>query len=778
MGRENATAPRALRRLWRGALSVGAEISGRLQCEGGVFSNPEGWALFFSRANIEGGAYLGQDEKRPGSKAFEAFGQVRFRGIEIGGNLECQKGRIVSKVDNKSLLCDGSKITGHVKLCDGFSATGEVDFLGADIGGEVKCEGGRFTNPQDVALCFSNAKITGSMHLSSMHLKSDFRAYGEVRMDGAIIGGSLKCEKGHFCNPDTRLKPIFSDPADEESRALYFSGAKISGSVLLNGAQALGQVRFRNAVIGGTLECDEASFASARDGYRALLFDHAKVGGTMRMRKLRTLGQVRFTSAEAGGDLRLEGANLRHQKDGNNPNQDMGDLALFFSRAKIEGSVYLNRGFYADGEVRFRSAYIGGTLVCDGASLRSHSGKEPVALFFNNARIAGNATFNMDNKRFEAVGKVCLAGAQIDGKIECKGAHFSVLKGEALVVTNTKVGGHVLLTDGFRSKGSVNFDHASVDGNVDCYGGTFQSINIDDAAPGKGTDALTLRSAVIKNSLRLYQETIPPAMIEGVLDLRGAKVAALVDHAESWPGKGNLKLDGLIYNRFAESAPYKASERKDWLKRQPDDDLRKNFKPQPFEQLVKVLKEAGHGSEAKGIAIEEQQRLTRRARLQWHIVSWLWRSFLNASMRYGYVPQIIFVATIAVWLACGFIYKQAQDQKLFAPTMAGYFLHEDMNACRATEKVSNNRAGCYSENGPEYVAFDPYMFSLDVILPIVNLRQEDAWQPMPRPLELRIGGYLFPLPFPIRLVTWFETLFGWLAAIMLTAYIGGVIKKE
>jgi hypothetical protein len=761
---------------------VGAEISGRLQCEGGKFSNPDGWALFFSRAKIAGGAFLGKDEKRKGSKPFEARGQVRFRGVDIGGNLECQKGRFLGKKNileqgkgRKSLYCDGSKIGGHVRLSKGFIAIGEVDFLGADIGGEVECQGGIFSNRSEVALCFSNAKIGGSVHLGSDLLDPAYRflAHGEVKMDGAEIGGSLKCERGRFCNPKTNRPSIWLDVADSESRALYFSGAKISGSALLNGARALGQVRFRNAAIGGTLECDNAKLRSAAGGYRALIFDHTRIEGVVRMRKLEAIGQVRFTSAETGGDLRLEGAKLRcMDENGSNPNWDMGGQALFFSRAKIEGSVFLSRGFSAKGGVRFRSARIGGTLVFNGAHLERNVSEGQEVLFFSNSTIAGNVIFNHDEDGncFEATGEVRFAVAQINGNVNCSGASFLASKGPALVVAGAKIGGHVYLHNGFNSSGAVNFDHASIDGNVECFGGDFN-------ANESSADALSFRSAAIKSALRLSREDKlsgedKTSAIVGVLDLRDASVGSLVDNnMKCWPAKGNLKLDGFTYNRFAEGASYEASPRQRWLELQPPEDLGKNFKQQPFEQLVRVLRVAGHDQAARDIAIQKQWYLTQNARWFWRT----WRSLLGMTVLYGYSPNRIFLATIVIWLICGGIYKVAEDQKIFAPTTAGYFLHKNIEACRAANKL--NTAECYSENGPEYVAFHPLIFSLDVILPVVNLRQEDSWQPMHRPLKITIGADSYPL-LDIRWITWLETLFGWLAAIMLTAFAGGVLKKE
>ena len=377
------------------------------------------------------------------------------------------------------------------------------------------------------------------------------------------------------------------------------------------------------------------------------------------MRRLETIGQVRFTSAETGGDLRLEGAKLRCMNEyASNTDWDMGGEALFFSRARIEGSVYLSGGFSAKGGVRFRSARIGGTLVFDGAQLERGGSEGQEVLFFNNSTIAGNVTFNNDEdgSRFRAIGEVRFAVVQINGNVNCTGASFFASKRPALVVAGARIGGHVYLHNGFHSQGAVNFDHASIDGNVECFGGDFNANEFS-------ADALSFRSAAIKSALRLSRED-KKSTIEGVLDLRDASVGSLVDNnMECWPRKGNLKLDGFTYNRFAEGASHEALKRQRWLERQPREDLRKNFKPQPFEQLVKVLKEAGHGKEASRIAIREQEFLTRRARLQWQFPAWLWRSFLDISIRYGYVPQRIFIATIVVWLFCSGIYKLAQDQR-------------------------------------------------------------------------------------------------------------------
>ena len=55
-----------------------------------------------------------------------------------------------------------------------------------------------------------------------------------------------------------------------------------------------------------------------------------------------------------------------------------------------------------------------------------------------------------------------------------------------------------------------------------------------------------------------------------------------------------LMLDGLTYNRFGEISDLSAPARIAFLRLQCEIDLGKEFKPQPWIQMVKVLRESGH----------------------------------------------------------------------------------------------------------------------------------------------------------------------------------------
>jgi hypothetical protein len=815
---------------------VSAVISGRLQCEGGEFHNEDHWALFCSRAKIEGGVYLGQDLKRVGSKPFEAFGAVRFRGVEIGGNLECENGRAdASKVPandwglEPALCFDGAEIKGHVQL-SGFVAKGKVDFLGASLGGEVSCHRAKFFGAKskvgrEVALRLQNAIIKGSLYLDE-----GFRAMGEVNLVSADIGGRLQCENGYFLNYRGKQNSRTSlEQGDEGSRALYFSGAKIAGGVLLNHAYMKGQVRFRNAAIGADLECDEAVFLS--NAPRALFFDRSTIAGNVHMHWLRAKGQVRFASAKIGGDLRFGGAefNCQGRRGASRSEKEENNRALFFSRARIEGTAFL-QAVTVRGELRLRSAYIGGNLEFAGAKLEA---KEKVALYLSNTTICGNVFFNklVDEKYtrarerpcfrggkrlrdeeeeqgcFRSDGDVRLTDVQVQGNLYFDGAQLTAGSKYALDATGAKIWRDVSMINGFRSKGAVCFEHATIEGSADCSGGDFSAKEPDskNETDSDARNALSFRSSKIDNSLIFSDKPKPNASgtswfskfrrilaswlgikpgdeqernpgssdIKGVLDLRDARVGALVDDKDSWPVEGNLRLDGFVYDRLAEGAPLSALERWEWLHRQPpeDKDHGTSHKPQPFEQLIKVLKQEGHRNAARDVDIWKQRHITRHAFAQRLFLTGLVRGSLDLLISYGYNPARILTITLLFWLSGALLYSEAYKEGFFGPTAIYFLEHKE---CHNT--LGNDREFCIKKIAPEYVSFNSLVFSGDVILPIVNLRQQDAWQPMNH--WLKISDIGFPLPIPVRGFMWIETLWGWLAALILTAHLGGVIKKE
>lgn len=158
-----------------------------------------------------------------------------------------------------------------------------------------------FTGPIDL----TNAEVRG-LYLNGSHTKSisadgvkveggvflrnGFSADGEVRLVSASICGNLSCVKATFSNPKRK--------DDDNGHALNADGVKVEGYVLLrDGFSAIGGVRLLGSSIGGSLECDNATFSNP--GGVCLNADGVKVEGAVFIRnRFEAHGRVSFVAAE------------------------------------------------------------------------------------------------------------------------------------------------------------------------------------------------------------------------------------------------------------------------------------------------------------------------------------------------------------------------------------------------------------------------------------------------------------------------------------------------
>jgi hypothetical protein len=106
-------------------------------------------------------------------------------------------------------------------------------------------------------------------------------------------------------------------------------------------------------------------------------------------------------------------------------------------------------------------------------------------------------------------------------------------------------------------------------------------------------------------------------------------VGAIWDDEPSWPGQGSLDLDGFVYGGFF-GGPTDAPTRLRWLDRQGQ------FKPQPYRQLAKVLRELGDDEGAKRVLLEREGR-ARAAERRRLIAPARWLHFAEDTLPYATV---------------------------------------------------------------------------------------------------------------------------------------------
>ncbi|HEX9994025.1 MAG TPA: hypothetical protein VGB14_13950 [Acidimicrobiales bacterium] len=505
-------------------------------------------------------------------------------------------------------------------------------------------------------------------------------------------------------------------------------GAEIDGSVVLDGGfSATGGVRLLDAVIVGNLECTGGLFTNG-DG-DALSFDRARItGGVALDQGFASIGEVRLLGASIGGNLACRaGFFTNHEGD-----------ALSFDTANIAGSVFLTDGFAAVGQVRFLDATIGGTLYCRaGTCTITSPGAGRYALAFSRARIAGGVFLDSG---FSASGGVRLAGATIGGSLDCAGGTFTSPNAlAALCSDGAHIVGSALLTDGFTATGEVRLLGAAINGNLDITAARFADVG----------RALSLDNATITGALVLGGGS----NVDGTLSLSGVSAGSLADERGSWPNR--IDLDGFTYRRLhGPDTDWK--ERAGWLRRQTTPS------PAAYEQLASVYRASGDDRSARKILIERHNSLLNppchwkdQVTLGWPgCLQRLWRWFLRLTVGHGYEPYRIVPWLLAVLLGMTLWYADAKDHQLLVPA----------DASGATASICE----------PDHICVQPFVYALDTLVPLVELRQRSEWAPD----QSRHGATWYRDGRWLATATWTTGLLGWVFASLVAASFTQVVRRD
>lgn len=314
------------------------------------------------------------------------------------------------------------------------------------------------------------------------------------------------------------------------------------------------------------------------------------------------------------------------------------------------------------------------------------------------------------------------------------GCHIPAMTADGVSVT-----GPILLRDGFYTDGKVSLVGADIGAQLDI-----------DKAHFADNSQVIMQNATVKQAF-FWRNLGPDSPVS--LDVRHASIGSLGDEEASWPRKGNLELDGFVYQSFGEG-PTGADKRLEWLARQSD-----GFVPQPYRQLAKVLREAGDDAGAREVLISmEDARLSHGSLTGSQRAV---RNILRLTVGYGYKPFR------ALWWIALFVF-------------IGTLLF-------SWGKNSNVIVHVDGKNAPSaYQSFNPFIYSLENFIPLLNLRMAAHWMPdanaQPTPLLIPFTDQLAPAPPSlgryIRWYLWLHILLGWFFTSMLVAGITGLVRRE
>lgn len=477
--------------------------------------------------------------------------------------------------------------------------------------------------------------------------------------------------------------------------------------------------------------------------------------------------------------LRLEGTRIR---------------ALDGDRMTVHGSVFLNHGFSAEEEVRLVGAQIGGNLDCDGGAFRAAEfrskddvGTEtpeqrPAALRAEGAVIKGDILLG---KSFSALGEVVLTGADVALSLTCSNGSFSAhgktnsARSEdaapeqdradsdalhedenlpvAIRADGIKVGGDVYLDANFVATGAVCLRGARIEGSLHC------SDTRITAEPGQR--ALDAQRMVVKGKLDLRN-----AKLTGVVNLDAANIGTLVDNDSSWQG-ATVFLNGFHYDRISED---NGIDRAQWLNSQRLGYKPREFRPQPWEQIINTLRRLGHTDQATLLAIEKNEMLGRSGQMNKFRRSMHWLYGLFAGYGYRPLKTVKWIGLFWIVFSGSFFYGSYSGH--IGPIAPAVYSYEPIKQaqCGAPDRPRWTSAGCPLP--PGYPAFNPVFYSLDLVLPFVDLQQEAHWAPIAT-LDWTLSWKSAPR-WLLRFAVWLEIMFGWLMGLLLLTSLGRVLNRE
>lgn len=575
----------------------------------------------------------------------------------------------------------------------GARITGRLDLMGATLAHPFICEYCYFTEELRFVECSAKTVRIVCSLLPALN-GTRMRLTGILNLWRSTVTGVLRLDQARLEGQLCLSEAAIGAGGGAEAVAAY--GLAVDGGLECAALRACGSVVMENAAITGT--ADLAGAHIAYPGGRALTMDRAVIG-RLDCRGMVVEGETRMHNSRVGSSMVLAAARL------DNP----GGVALSAGGLSAAGGLFFNGSFEATGEVRLIGASLAANLTVSGATIRNPGGtalnlnRATVGVFrgeglvsegqvtlvgarvasdfdLRSARLTGDGArpaLAADSASIDgalilagvaAGGEICLRTVQVGQRILLRDSQLANPGGIALRLSRAKVAADVFC-DGMTSAGGIRVAGATIGGELSFKGARIRN------GTGTALDAAALDAGEL--SLRLAE----PA--EGLVDLRHARVRIFRDDPGTWPSL--LNIDGMTYESLEPSLS--ARLRLQWLSRDPN-----GYQPRPYEQLAAHYAATGRPAEARHV-MYASERILRQDKT---LLRRTWSLLQDVTIGYGYQPWRA-VAWLALLLIAGSITFAIEPPPTFG-----------------------------SGNAPH---FNPVIYTLDLLLPVVDLGQKHAFNP-------------------------------------------------
>ena len=608
-------------------------------------------------------------------------------------------------------------------------------------------------------LSASNASFTGGLNL-----RDGFSSENTVELTMATITGSLCCDGGSFLAEDGLSVEHVRDSINLQN--VRISGAVMMGaSTMKDGSnpipfRAFGTVRLTEAKVLGSLNFVGSQIRSNRDLAIAGQDIHVATSvalsrGHEKHQKLECQGRVDLNSSEIGGQVLCVGANVSLMTD------DSSRDALNLDWARVSGSVII-----------LKTVLVGGFGLSHAKFEAQFTMKDSSIDAQGGIAVNGNALFAANSCLYHNTstrGVVNLSYSEIGGNLEIEGGEAfggpfpGVKERIELMVESSVIGGSVFFRDGFSAVGRISISQARVTHRV-------EFINSKLNADGEfclTADSLNVGSTLIWRYIEI---------ISGKVSLLDAKAICLGDDLNCWPTDGQLYLTGFEYERFSLSKPAPA-ERIKWIK----DSFEGEQHAQPFLNLAEVYSRSGNRSARKDVLISMEKAIRRRNRVWLRtggglrfamaVLAWVWEvCILGPFIGYGFAPSRSIWAALILILATTFCANKVWEAGDFVPEPAPILVSNDWVKYSQDDGIQNpaKRWIERGNGGQDFETFMPMVYAIDVVIPLINLAQDDAWAVSTERSDY--GWYWHRIEWILRLV-------GWAIAALLGASLTGLVRS-
>jgi hypothetical protein len=271
-------------------------------------------------------------------------------------------------------------------------------------------------------------------------------------------------------------------------------------------------------------------------------------------------------------------------------------------------------------------------------------------------------------RRAKFLGEVRLRSIRLGDRLQLQGAELRNPRGIACRLSRAHVTADIFC-NGLTADGQLKLTGASVG----------SSISLENARLAKPGDL----AAVDARNLRAQQLVLRlAAPAGGGVDLSDATIGALRDDPATWPDR--LHRDGLTYDPL--DPLLAAGERLRWLARDP------GGAPQPYEQLAAQYNAIGQPAQARAVQYA-RERMEHQGR---NLAARAWSTLQDITVGYGYRPRRA-LGWLALLLVIGSVVFSVAPPPPLQPGAAPHF------------------------NG--------VIYTLDLMLPVVNLGEKYAFNP-------------------------------------------------